>query len=310
MTAPKTQVRWLSETAGVYQTTDRVVHVRGDDARSWLNGQVSHDVSKLQGDVAQYATALTVKGRVVSDLWALDEAPGMAIVLPEARVGSALARFDQYIIMEDVELVADDDLVVLTVQGPLSAQVITALPPDLRRYPCARLATTGFDAWVPRSDAGSVHELLTARASELGGGPVDAAGWADAHVALAVPRIELDFGDDTYPQEAGLGPRALSFGKGCYLGQEVVYMLHNRGQLARRLVQLEAPAGQQLTPGTAVLDAEGKKLGEVTSGASADASDESPPPALGLAFVKRAFSEPAQTVWVGGSPCRIVRVVG
>jgi folate-binding protein YgfZ len=125
-------------------------------------------------------------------------------------------------------------------------------------------------------------------------------------VVLGVPRIEHDFGEDTYPQEAGLSARALSFGKGCYLGQEVVYMLHNRGQLARRLVQLEGPTGVILPVGSTVVDAEGKRLGEVSS--SLPALDDKP--ALGLAFVKRASSEPDQAVWVAGSPCRVKRVIG
>jgi folate-binding protein YgfZ len=164
----------------------------------------------------------------------------------------------------------------------------------------------GFDVWVPRAQVVELVQRLVARASELGGGLIDEAGWANAHVALGVPRIEHDFGEDTYPQESGLGARALSFGKGCYLGQEVVYMLHNRGQLARRLVQLEGPVGVAMDAGTIVVDAEGKRLGEVTS--SLPALDGRP--ALGLAFVKRASSEPDQTVWVAGSPCRVSRVIG
>lgn len=306
MTVQEIQVRWLAETAGVFETQDRVVHVRGDDARSWLNGQVSNDVAKLSGDVAQYAMALTVKGRVVSDLWALEDGEGMAFVLPAARVDSALARFEQYIIMEDVELSADPELVVVTVQGPRASDVLSVLAAELRRYPCARLASTGFDVWVPRAQATDVLRALSARASELGGGQVDETGWAQAHVVLGVPRIEHDFGDDTYPQEAGLGPRALSFGKGCYLGQEVVYMLHNRGQLARRLVQLEGPRGVSLPVGGTVVDADGKRLGEVTSSVPAQGDQH----ALGLAFVKRASSEPDQAVWVAGSPCRVKRVIG
>jgi tRNA-modifying protein YgfZ len=305
-TNSRLQVRWLAEMVGVYRTRDRVVHVRGDDARSWLNGQVSNDVRALASDVAQYATALTVKGRVVSDLWVVDEAPGMAFVLPAPRVDTALARFEQYIIMEDVELEADPDLVVVTVQGPRAEQLVATLPDGLRHYACPRLATTGFDVWVPSEQAADLVARLSAHARELGGGAVDETGWAEAHVALGVPRIALDFGDDTYPQEAGLGTRALSFSKGCYLGQEVVYMLHNRGQLARRLVQLQADPGAALEPGATVVDAEGKRLGEVTS-TDTPKGDQ---PRLGLAFVKRAFSEPESTVWVGGSPCRVTRVVG
>ena len=301
------QVRALSERAGVYRTSDRVVHVSGDDARSWLNGQISNDVRTLGGDQATYAVALTVKGRIISDLWALEEAPGMAFVVPDARADAALARFEQYIIMEDVELTRDDDLVVLTVQGPAASDVMAALPQDVRRYPCARLASVGFDCWVPGGQVEPVLAALVERAAALGGARIDDAGWAAAHVALGVPRVALDFGDDTYPQEAGLGARALSFGKGCYLGQEVIYMLENRGQLARRLVQLEAdPSAELPAPGTLVTDQEGKRLGELTS----VTAREEDLPARALAFVKRAASEPGNTVWVAGSPYRVSKVIG
>ena len=305
MSTPTPELSWLTTAAGVYRTSDRVVHVTGDDARSWLNGQISNDVRALPPDSARYALALTVKGRVVTDLWALDTPEGMAVVLPSTRAEAALARFDQHIIMEDVELTLAEDLVVLTVQGPRAAEVIDAVRDPSRRYTCARLGGEGFDCWVPRLRADEALAALGQRAVALGGGLLDDTQWASAHVALGVPRVATDFGDDSYPQEAGLGDRALSFQKGCYTGQEVVYMLERRGQLARRLVQLE---GSMLgvAPGAQLVDSDGKRLGELTSLAPAAAPDR----AVALGYLKRAAAEPGQTVWVAGSPWRVRAVVG
>jgi tRNA-modifying protein YgfZ len=288
MSSLEQQVSWVAQAAGVYVTGDRVVRVRGDDARSWLNGQITNDVRTLEGDAAVYALTLTAKGRIVSDLWALDDPPGMALVLPQARAQQALERLDKHIIMEDVELLPEQ-LTVITVQGPRAAEVIEAT--GVRRYACSRL-NGGFDVWA----AGAELHMLKHRAEAIGGGELDAEGWAAAHLALGVPRVGVDFGDDNYPQEAGL-KRALSFGKGCYLGQEVVYMLENRGQLARRLVQLEAPG---MVPGADITDEAGKRLGTLTSASG--------PYALGL--VKRSHAEAGQTVLVGGSPVRVRTVVG
>ena len=305
MSALQQQVSWLAERAGVFVTDDRVVQVRGDDARSWLNGQVSNDLRTLSGDQAVYAVALTVKGRIISDLWALEDAPGMAFVVPGLRAEATLARFEQYIIMEDVELLPDAELCVVTVQGPAASDVVASLPAEVRRYACARLAGIGFDCWLPLARRDELVQGLVARAQALGGGAVDAASWAEAHVALGVPRVASDFGEDTYPQEAGLGARALSFGKGCYLGQEVVYMLENRGQLARRLVQLELEGEPAVAPGAQLSDGEGKRVGEITSVAPARAGR-----VLALGFVKRPLSEPGATVWLDGSPARVGKVVG
>jgi folate-binding protein YgfZ len=303
MATPEQALRWVREAVALRVTSDRVVRVRGDDARTWLNGQLSNDLRELTGDRALYATTLTVKGRVVSDLWALEDPPGMALVLPAARAEQALARFEQHIIMEDVELVPEPELLVVTAQGPKARELLEGSSFE-RRYACPRLDEAGVDVWLP--DASEELARLSTRAAELGGGSLDDDAWAALHLALGVPRIGVDFGDDTYPQEAGIGKRALSFGKGCYLGQEVVYMLENRGQVARRLVQLELPDGVPgVSAGAELSDADGKRVGSITSfGAGPSASQ------LALAFVKRSYAEPEQKLWLAGSPVRVRTVIG
>lgn len=293
----------LLASAAVHRTADQVVRVRGDDARSWLNGQISNDVRDVTSDDARYAVTLTVKGRIVSDLWAIADDDGMALVLPAARCEATLERLDKHIIMEDVELALDEALVVLTVQGPRARDVVAQVSGDTRRYGCARLTPGGIDLWVAREQVDAVFTALVMAASAVGGGALDAQSWADAHVALAIPRVAQDFDEDTYPQEAGLGPRALSFSKGCYLGQEVVYMLENRGQLARRLVQLEAASGSAIEVGAAVTDEQGKRVGEVTS-----ITTTGEPHAL--AYVKRPAAELERALLVAGVPCHVRRIVG
>ena len=301
MTRPQSKALELLASAAVHRTPDRVVHVRGDDAQSWLNGQVSNDLRDLGEGEARYALTLTAKGRIVSDLWVVAEPPGMALMLPAGGCEAALARLDKHVIMEDVELETDNSVEVLTVQGPRAQQVVESVPTSAKRYRCPRLAPGGIDLWVPREQVDATFTALVMAAGNFGGGALDAQSWAEAHVLLAVPRLGSDFGEDAYPQEAGLGPRALSFGKGCYLGQEVVYMLENRGQLARRLVQLDLGGGA-IDVGAVVLDADGKRVGEVTSVA--------PGGGFALAYVKRAWAEPERTVHVRNGPCRVRAVVG
>ena len=300
------QKRWLDETVGVYVTNDVVVRAAGDDADSWLNGQVTADVRTLAAGSAVYALAASVKGRVLSDIWAVRARAGLALVLPASCAEQALLSFDKHIIMEDVELTRDDQVVVVTVQGPQSEALVASLGEELERIPVARFAPRpGFDVWVPREQLNTRLSELSRAADALGGGVLDDAGWADAHVLLAVPRAGVDFAGDAYPQEIGLKARAVSFSKGCYLGQEVIYMLENRGQLARRLVQLEGlPAGAQR--GDTLLDAEGKRVGEITS----VARDENVGATLGLGFVKRASAELGSTVQLGESAVRVRCVIG
>jgi len=298
------QTRWLTESAGVYVTTDTVIRVSGDDAQSWLNGQLTADVRNIAAGAAVYALATSIKGRVLTDAWAVRGAEGLAMVLPATCKEAALASFEKYIIMEDVEFASDDTLTVVTVQGPRAPAVVDGLVAGLARFPCGRLyPRPGLDVWVPTAELEAVLTQLTRAAREQGGGLLDTGGWSYAHVALGVPRAGVDFGSDTYPQEAGLKVRAVSFSKGCYLGQEVVYMLENRGQLSRKLVQLtQLPA--DAAAGDPLFDAEGKRVGELTSVAQADG------PGIALGYVKRAQAEAGTRVRVRDADCQVSCVLG
>jgi folate-binding protein YgfZ len=300
MTSP---LRFVTETVGVFVTDDRVLHVRGDDAQSWLNGQITNDVRELSPDGATYALAATLKGRVISDLWALKEGDHAAVVLPRAGYEAAVETFDKHVIMEDVELVPDDALRVVSLLGPRAGEVAEAAP-GLVRYRADRLHTGGIDLWVPTSELERTLGLLQEKAEALGGGVLDAAGFTHVRVLLGVPRFGEDFGTDHYPQEAGLKARALSFSKGCYRGQEVIYMLENRGQLARRLVVLEA--AQPVARGTQ-LEVEGKRVGEITT---LDVTPTASGTTLLMGYVKRPLAEVGQVLLAAGQLCTVRSVVG
>ncbi len=102
---------------------------------------------------------------------------------------------------------------------------------------------------------------------------------------LGVPAFGIDFDDKMYPQEAALEKRAVSFEKGCYLGQEVVCMLEIRGHVKRRLVSFVADA--RVERGAAVTDDAGEEIGKVSS--SADSPTIGKP--IGLAMIKLAIPD-------------------
>lgn len=308
MASVQEQCAWLSNSVGVFVTGDRLLRVAGEDAESWLNGQVTADVRGLSQGEARYALTVTVKGRVITDLWVAHDAQGLVLSLPSSTYDAALAAYEKHIIMEDVELSPCPDLRVVTVQGPAAPELRATLEPVVPQLTCARLfPRPGFDLWTPLPELEALLDRLERAAAALAGGRVDEAGVAQAHVVLGVPRTAIDFGLDTYPQEAGLKQRAVSFSKGCYVGQEVVYMLENRGQPARRLAQLECPAGE-LAAGDPVLDGDGKRVGALTSVAE-------PQPAgaasrLALAYLKRSSAELAARVRVRDRECSVRWVVG
>jgi folate-binding protein YgfZ len=150
---------------------------------------------------------------------------------------------------------------------------------------------------APSEKAPGVAEALAGVAT-LG----DAAGWEALRLERAVPRFGVDFDDKTYPQEAALEKTAVSFEKGCYLGQEVVCMLQMRGHVKRKLVSMVVEGTDALPSGAEVTDETGAAVGAVTSAAVS--------PTLGkmvaLAMVKRAQAEPGKGLVVGGARGEVV----
>ncbi len=300
--------RWVTESAAVYRSTDSIVRVTGDDGTSWLNGQVTNDVRALRMDVATYALATTVKGRVISDLWARAGTEGPVLSIPAAARERLLANLEKHIIMEDVELSEARDLCLISVQGPKALEVVAGLEQGRDIFGCARLHSAGIDIVCATTEADAFVHTLVERARALGGGALSAEGLAHAHIVGAIPRVGVDFGDSTYPQEAGLKGRAVSFNKGCYTGQEVVYMLENRGQLSRRLVQLTGPAAPALTTGAPLFDAQGQRVGEVTSATVTQGAGAT---TTAMAYLKRPVAEVGTTVAAGTTEgaAYLVRVV-
>jgi folate-binding protein YgfZ len=294
---------WLERAAGVRALDERVlVSVRGDDARTWLNGQITNDVRATKPGDAVYALAIHVKGRVLADLFVLDRGDaGLAMTLPRANLAALLEHLEKYVIMEDVSLEVDEGTALVTVQGPRAGDVVAGRDAT---FACDRLGRGGHDVLVPVGEKEGALAALSEKARAVGGGgPISDEGWELARLRAGRPALFADFGETTYPQEAGLERAAVSFQKGCYLGQEVVCMLENRGQLNRRLVTLESEG--ELARGAVISDAEGKKLGEVTSAVRDPDSSRT----LALGFVKRAQATEGARLASDGAPVEVTRVI-
>lgn len=289
------------ETAAVRRLDDvAAIRVWGPEARSWLNGQVTNQVALLAAGGAVYALAVSIKGRILSEIWALARDPDdLVLLVPAARREALLAHFDKYIVMEDVDVEASDDLVVITVQGPKAAEVVG----DRASFPCSRLHAEGRDLLVTPDEADAVLAALLDAAGALGGGAIDEGSWQLARVRAGIPAYPADFDDGVYPQEAGLNERAVSYDKGCYLGQEVVCMLEQRGQLRRHLVKLESST--EPTVGGDVLVAD-RKVGSVRSAVHDPDSEKW----LAMAYVKRKHAAPGTELDAGGAAATIAARVG
>ena len=224
----------------------RLLEVRGKDRVKWLNGLVTCDVTKLPAGGAKHGLVVARKGKILSDL-ILSAPHGTESLWLDVDAEAAAAvheHLEHHLIMEDVEILLRDEL------------------PRLLVGPGARQEAEARGAWASLPLRGLVESPTEAA---LAYGPPsatdDATLYEDVRFEAGWPAFRTDYDDAFYPQEAGLESFAVAFDKGCYLGQEVVFMLQVRGKVKRRLALVEGAA----PPGAVVATVEGKEVGEVRS---------------------------------------------
>ncbi|MDB6124709.1 MAG: Folate-binding protein YgfZ [Pedosphaera sp.] len=277
----------LHEAAGVLDLSFRSrICLTGVDRVRFLHGQVTNNVNTLRAGEGCYAALVTAKGKLQSDLniyalpneLLLDFEPGLIKTVSE--------RLDKYIIADDVQIV---DVVsaygLISIQGPKSETVVRSIglpleiptkalsftstnDPNLGELYLVnqpRIGTIGFDLFVPTPALGAVMDKLIAAAKEQGG---RACGWQ----ALELSRIEAGiprFGADM--DEANLAPeaieqQAISYSKGCYIGQEVIARIRTYGQVAKALRGLRLAEDLKSLPVKGdKLFHDGKEVGYITS---------------------------------------------
>lgn len=291
--------------------------VSGSDRASYLNGLLTNDVAGLAAGRGCYAAYLTAQGRMMTDLHVYELGDVILLTLPIEVKDAVLAKLDQFVFSEDVTLGdATDSMTSLTVIGPESAAVATRVLNDLAtgalvalpEHGNVRASFAGQKVTVLRvTDCGepgfellidrSAGKALESAMSAAGAPAIDDDVVEVVRVEAGVPKFHRDMDEETIPLEAGIEPRAISFTKGCYVGQEVIVRVLHRGhgRVARRLIGLTIDGRTVPTAGSPV-QAEGKEIGRVTSAVDS--------PALGrpiaLAYLHRDHTEPGTAVVVNG----------
>ncbi len=281
----------------------RLIRIVGDDALEWLQGQVTQDVGRLRAGESAFTLVLAPNGKIRTDAWVHRRGDELLLVVPAVGADAVVAQLDAHVIMEDVALSLEPDLAVVTAQGPEAATLREERPEALD---ADRLGLgAGFDLVVRRSEADAVASALARAARAVGGARVGMQGFELARIRCGVPKLGPDFGENTLPQEAGLAARAVSFTKGCYLGQEPVVMLEHRGRPPKRLFLIRASG--RVDAGTSLATASGEVTGRVTSVAPSAESDGS---VLALALVKHTHAATGTTLSASGTPVELLHPVG
>ena len=232
----------LSTGAIVLARPDHVhLEFAGPKAADVLTGLVTNDVLALAPGEAQYAVALTPKGKVLAELRIVRVAEERYITSSPPPSGEAWLALVRKFVNPRLAKYGVLPHTTVSVLGPAASAVCDglALDAELLRLPTEVLdGVPGFDLLVPAEQVDALMASLQADARVTAG---DAAALDVARIAEGRPRAGVDMDDTTIPQEANLGDfAALSFTKGCYTGQETVARLHFRGHVNKSLRRLTA----------------------------------------------------------------------
>jgi folate-binding protein YgfZ len=287
------ELQALRDDVGLVDRSDRaLVTVTGPDASSFLQSIVSQDLAGLAVGDSTHTLLLTPQGKLDADvrlvragdeeLW-LDAEPGAGPQLAES--------LNRYRIRVKADVVDRTDAFgCLSVRGPRSHEVETVArdASGVRVVP----APSGFDVVGPADALVAVGDALR----EAGVPDCGADAYETLRIEEGVPRQGLDLDDKTIAQEAFLERDAVSFTKGCFLGQELVCRIDTRGHVNRFLRRLELLDGPRPPRGAQLVHGD-KTVGSITSITPVDEL-----PWLGLGYVRREVEPPAEVTvrWDGG----------
>src|SRR6478752_7040091 len=251
---------------GVARRADRgVLAVSGADRASWLQGLLTNDVGALTENEPVYAAYLTPQGRMTTDMFVVARGDRILLDVPAPLAASLRDRLDALVFSEDVQI-ADESA---------TFWVWTIVSADAFRDVIADTLPVEFQA-LPAIDLDTCEVLRIER---------------------GVPRFLADMTDETIPLEAGIEDRAISFTKGCYVGQEIIVRVTHRGggRVAKKLVQW---VGDETAPVVPLPDAKitsfDKDIGRVTSAAFSPGKGR----VVGLGYVHRDYTSSGTEVTI------------
>lgn len=246
--------------------------VTGDDAEAFLQGQFTNELRQPK-NVPVYGLWLNQKGKVLADSYVLQRKDKeFAVVSVTSSAAVIQARLEEYVVADDVTLVDETPRIhALAVSGEgcgeLIRECLGAMP-----SPGQFLQRDELMIFSGRRSRDENYELIGSDAVvtdakrkllALGGREADADVMEFMRISAGIPSIPQDIGPGDLPNEGGLEDEAISFTKGCYLGQEVMARLKNMGQIRRRLHVI---AGSGMAPMASVPLYQGEKqVGQVRS---------------------------------------------
>jgi folate-binding protein YgfZ len=278
----------LRKHAAAVRRSDRaVIAVTGRDRATWLQGLLTNDVLALQEGQSCYAAYLTPQGRMISDMQVIAGADRIWLDVPAPLAASLRERLDGLIFAEDAQVT--DESASIAVWGVYGTRVPGFQGSKVPGFNDSSFGVSGVTFYL---DANGPLP------PELAAFPRVSLETLDVlRIEAGTPRFLVDMTEDTIPLEAGIEDRAISFSKGCYVGQEVIVRVTHRGggRVARRLVRWK-DSSHTVRAGAAIVSGD-REIGRVTSAAFSPAQES----LIGLGYVHRDFVESGTAITVRGA---------
>jgi folate-binding protein YgfZ len=315
--------RVIQEQAAIGAVAPRLqIAVAGQDRAAYLQGLLTNDIQALTAGSGCYSAWLSPQGRMLTDMHVLESGGMILLDVPAEALQSTVQRLEQFIFSEDVRVESlADSLSSVWLHGPRAAAVLGLVIDGARglsEWPEYRhaqfefdgspvsvvhidqLGVPGFCVYMERARAGALLSAL----SDAGATAVSGDAITAARIEVGYPVFGLDMTEDTIPLEAGIEARAISFTKGCYVGQEVIIRVLHRGQgrVARKLVSVRI-MGERPDRGAKLYSGE-REVGTLTS-----AADSPRTGTIALGYVHRDFLMPGTALEVESPFGRAAAVV-
>ncbi len=257
------------------------IELAGRDAREFLNNLCTQDVKNLAVRECREAFLTTAKARVIAHVWITrDTTDTLLLETAASQADKVLQHLNHYLISEQVEVTdRTRAMSMLRLVGPMACKFPVKTGTMILTIPQRLLGLDGVDLFFPAEDRAWVHEMFI----EAGAVPASRTTYETLRIEAGLPEFGSDIDENRLAMEVNR-PQAISYHKGCYLGQETIVMARDRGQVNRLLMGVKVnsdswgqafqpgqPSGQAgkpgptpIPPGTKVLRA-GEEVGQVTS---------------------------------------------
>jgi glycine cleavage system T protein (aminomethyltransferase) len=304
------------------------LRLKGKDRVDFLHGMTTNDIKKLTPGNGLYTTFTTDKAKMLADgrVYCLPDA--LWIDVEPAVTDKIQKHLDKFTLVSDVMIEnMTEAFGLLSIHGPSSHEIMSQLiKPELipmQEHSSASVSLdgiailvarneitgeAGFDFYIPIDQTAAIWSRLIQVGGPHGLKPVGLDALNSLRIEAGIPVFGIDMDESNFPMEAGLEARAISYTKGCYIGQETIARADAQGRMNKRLTGLELSGesvpnkGQPILPPPQGSGAEPEAAGTVTSAVKS--------PTLGrviaMGYVRYDLAKPGSGVVIGGAPAKVV----